>query len=55
MSTQPSWMPSPFQQGHWASHLSVGSRVDLAFQLDVNEWQGRRRLQLNVQDMRISE
>ncbi|MCB0185817.1 MAG: single-stranded-DNA-specific exonuclease RecJ, partial [Caldilineaceae bacterium] len=44
-----------FQQGHWASHLSVGSRVDLAFQLDVNEWQGRRRLQLNVQDMRISE
>ncbi len=44
-----------FQQGHWASHLREGSRIDLAFQLDVNEWQGRRRLQLNVQDLRISE
>jgi single-stranded-DNA-specific exonuclease len=44
-----------FQQGQWAAHLSEGSRVDLAFQLDVNEWQGRRRLQLNVQDLRISE
>lgn len=44
-----------FQQGHWATHLSEGSRIDLAFQLDVNEWQGRRRLQLNVQDLRISE
>jgi len=44
-----------FQQGHWAPHLQEGSRVDLAFQLDVNEWQGRRRLQLNVQDLRISE
>lgn len=44
-----------FRQGHWATHLSEGSRVDLAFQLEVNEWQGRRRLQLNVQDLRISE
>lgn len=44
-----------FQQGDWARQLSEGDRIDLAFQLDVNEWQGRRRLQLNVQDLRISE
>jgi single-stranded-DNA-specific exonuclease len=44
-----------FQHGHWAKGLNEGSRIDLAYQLDVNEWQGRRRLQLNVQDLRLSE
>ena len=43
-----------FQQGEWAAHLAEGSRVDLAFQVEVNEWQGNRRLQLNVQDLRPS-
>jgi len=44
-----------FQQGAWAAELSEGSRIDIAFQLEVNEWQGRRRLQLNIQDMRGHE
>ncbi|MCB0064322.1 MAG: hypothetical protein KDE19_19495, partial [Caldilineaceae bacterium] len=44
-----------FRQGEWVAHLSEGSRVDLAFQLDVNEWQGRKRLQLIVEDLRLSE
>lgn len=44
-----------FQQGDWVAHLREGSRIDLAFQLDVNEWQGRRRLQLIVEDLRLSE
>ena len=43
-----------FQQGTWAALLGEGSRVDLAFQIEVNEWQGNRRLQLNVQDLRPS-
>lgn len=41
-----------FHQGAWADHLSEGSRVDLVFHLEANEWQGRQRLQLNVQDLR---
>ncbi len=41
-----------FHQGEWAQHLGEGSRIDVAFQLEVNEWQGVRRLQLNVQDLR---
>lgn len=44
-----------FQQGAWAKELSEGSRIDIAFQLEVNEWQGRRRLQLNIQDLRAHE
>ncbi|MBE2238340.1 MAG: single-stranded-DNA-specific exonuclease RecJ [Caldilineaceae bacterium] len=43
-----------FQQGEWATHLREGNRIDLAFQVEVNEWQGNRRLQLNVQDLRPS-
>lgn len=41
-----------FQQGAWATQLQVGEQVDLVFQLEANEWQGRQSLQLNVQDMR---
>lgn len=43
-----------FQQGEWAEELGEGSRVDLAFQVEINSWQGERRLQLNVQDIRPS-
>jgi single-stranded-DNA-specific exonuclease len=44
-----------FQQGGWAEHLDEGSLIDLVYQVEANEWQGRRRLQLNVQDMIIAE
>lgn len=43
-----------FQQGAWAKHLNEGSCVDLVFQVEANEWQGRKRLQLNVQDLRVA-
>jgi single-stranded-DNA-specific exonuclease len=44
-----------FQQGAWVKRLSEGSHIDLVFQVEANEWQGRKRLQLNVQDLRVSE
>jgi single-stranded-DNA-specific exonuclease len=44
-----------FQQGEWAATLRQGRCIDLAFQAEVNEWQGSRRLQLNVQDLRLSD
>ena len=44
-----------FQQGSWVKALNEGSPIDIVFQLEANEWQGRKRLQLNVQDLRISE
>lgn len=43
-----------FQHGAWVKKLNEGSRVDLVFQVEANEWQGRKRLQLNVQDLRVS-
>jgi single-stranded-DNA-specific exonuclease len=39
-----------FGLGEWASYPH--RHVDLAYQLDINEWNGRRSLQLNVQDIR---
>lgn len=39
-----------FRQGPWAGHLP--SRIDLAYTVSVNEWNGRRDLQLVVQDIR---
>jgi single-stranded-DNA-specific exonuclease len=43
-----------FQQGEWAAELREGKRIDILFQVEINEWQGNRRLQLNVQDLRHS-
>lgn len=42
-----------FRQGAWAGHLP--QRVDIAYTLGVNEWNGRRNLQLNIQDIRAAD
>ena len=39
-----------FGLGEWATDLP--GHVDIAYQLEMNEWNGRRTLQLNVQDIR---
>lgn len=42
-----------FRQGAWAAHLP--RRIDIVYSLSVNEWQGRRSLQLQVQDIRPAQ
>jgi single-stranded-DNA-specific exonuclease len=44
------WDAIFFRHGHLLADLP--DRVDLAYTLDVNVWNGERRLQLNVQDLR---
>lgn len=39
-----------FQQGAWAGHLP--EQIDLAYTIGINEWNGRRDLQLTVKDIR---
>jgi len=41
-----------FKQGDWAERMPA--EVDVVFHLEVNEWNGSSRLQLNVQDLRRS-
>jgi single-stranded-DNA-specific exonuclease len=42
-----------FRQGHWFGQLPT--HVDVAYHLELNVWNGREQLQLNVQDLRPSE
>ncbi len=42
-----------FGLGEWDSRLP--GHVDVAYQLEMNEWNGRRTLQLNVQDIRPAD
>ncbi|MEL6268818.1 MAG: single-stranded-DNA-specific exonuclease RecJ [Chloroflexota bacterium] len=39
-----------FNLGEWAGRLP--ERVDVAYELEINEWNGRRNLQLNLKDIR---
>ncbi len=42
-----------FRQGAWAE--SLPQTIDLAYSINVNEWNGRRNLQLMVQDLRPAQ
>ena len=44
------WEAIAFQQGGW--HDALPERVDVAYELKPDEWNGRHRLQLNVRDIR---
>jgi single-stranded-DNA-specific exonuclease len=47
------WHAIAFRMGSW--HDVLSDRVDLAYTLEINEWNGRQRLQLNVKDIRPAE
>ncbi len=40
--------------GDRAAELKPGTRVDIAFELEVNEWKGRRDLQMKIVDIQIA-
>jgi len=42
-----------FGLGEWVAHMP--QRIDIAYQLEINEWNGRRNIQANLQDIRPAE
>ena len=44
------WDAIAFRMGSWHDHLTP--HVDVAYTLEINEWGGRHRLQLNVKDVK---
>lgn len=47
------WDAIAFRLGSW--HDRLPPHVDVAYTLEINEWGGRHRLQLNVQDIKSTE
>lgn len=43
-----------FGFGHWCDKLSEGDKVDMVFEVDVNEWNGNRELQLKIVDLKLT-
>lgn len=44
-----------FGLGAWAQRLETGQAVDLAYTFEIDEWNGERRLQLKLRDLRPAE
>ncbi|MCX7682723.1 MAG: single-stranded-DNA-specific exonuclease RecJ [Anaerolineae bacterium] len=44
------WDGIAFKQGEWAGKLP--DRVDIVYHVEINEWNGEQRIQLNIQDIR---
>ncbi len=49
------WPAIGWRMGERAAELRAGGSIDVAFQLDVNEWSGERSLQLLLQDFRAGQ
>ncbi|MEJ2558428.1 MAG: single-stranded-DNA-specific exonuclease RecJ [Anaerolineae bacterium] len=47
------WDAIAFRQGDWHDYLST--HVDVVYALEINEWNGRQRLQLKVKDIMPTE
>ena len=44
-----------FNQGFWASQITMGIKLDCVFELSANEWNGRKDMQLKISDIKIHE
>jgi len=38
----------------WKNNLQVGDKIDIAFSVEVNEWNGNRELQMTIEDLKKS-
>lgn len=47
------WEGIAFRQGYWLNNLTP--EIDIAYYFDVNVWNGRQTLQLNIRDIKPSE
>ncbi|HLD28077.1 MAG TPA: single-stranded-DNA-specific exonuclease RecJ [Patescibacteria group bacterium] len=43
-----------FGFGQWCAKLKINDKIDIVFEIGVNEWNGNRELQLKIKDLRVS-
>ena len=51
----PSYEAMAFRLGHLARHFQQLPWIDIAYTLEANEWNGNRKLQLNIKDLRRAQ
>jgi single-stranded-DNA-specific exonuclease len=44
-----------FRLGHLARFFQTPRLIDIAYNLEANEWNGQRTLQLNIKDLRQAQ
>ena len=44
-----------FSFGEWCAKINVGDKIDIVFELGVNEWNGNREIQLKIEDIKLSD
>jgi single-stranded-DNA-specific exonuclease len=37
---------------NWCNELKVGDKIDMIFEMDINEWNGNREIQLTIKDLK---
>lgn len=40
---------------NWCNVLKVNDKIDIVFEMDINEWNGNREIQLTIVDLKISQ
>lgn len=48
------WSAVAFRHGFWAGRLRLSQLIDIVYTLDFNDWNGERRMQLEIKDLRPS-
>ncbi len=49
------WPAIAFRQGHWVDQIEPSQQIDAVYNLEFNEWNGHRQMQLNIKDLRPSQ
>jgi len=44
-----------FSFGSWCAKLNIGDKIDIVFELGINEWNGNREMQLKIVDLKLSD
>ncbi|MFH0952051.1 MAG: single-stranded-DNA-specific exonuclease RecJ [Patescibacteria group bacterium] len=44
-----------FSFGSWSRRVRIGEKVDMVFEIDINEWNGKREIQLKTVDIKLSD
>jgi single-stranded-DNA-specific exonuclease len=44
-----------FCMGDWCERIKVNDKIDVIFEVDANEWNGNRELQLKIVDLKLNE